>query len=1068
MAMRARRSLAAAHAARQELSSVVDTLRHGRPPRLPTGKHGTPRTLPAVTATKDPFTTSEDDIARLKRQWARSLVRRRALERERDALLAELHATREYATMADVARTDLAALTQDLRDIVHALRGVEDIADTKALADDLDDIAFTTETRVESLKRAEDTVLVAIAAAQNQMCYKSKSDHDAYGLARKSASESKSGINGYTVCRHGRSRSFSRDDDSRSCRSGTSSTLFGDDAEAAMQALADVVDILETRLATTASAYASQTANVAKLRSPARSRALRSLQRARRTLSAAAGVGSISGGDAMELHTRSLPPSPRTEVSIPALPSTPQEPSVDMKSADPSRALFRDDANNNSESSLNSSQNDRKNPFCDDSTGNSLDAVDADINSLRTENTELRKRVECLEQAAKGGSAHAETIKQNAEMQAQLLAAKKTIGRLVQDKALPRMSAGRPCSPAEYLSHPRLGGDIRDVSAFQDGVHSEAIRRILDWRSKASCIPRVNSHDLLQTPDKGQGIDESVTMNRPECAVTPGDCADESVHVEVASSSADKAADLQDVANYAEGDSYSSAAPTPVGTSSELCIDTSKGDDREISAAVPAVATVCVPPLGDDLSNNAREGAPLAAASVPATSTPEPDDIVSNDTDTDTPRNATALSNVFASESGNGLSNDAAEEIPLGACYMPAVSTSEPSVEDLSDNTREAGLGAVALLAVSTSKQDDSSSNDSHGGSSHGAPPMPVLLGSEPCKDVAHDIDTEISFSAVPTPAVSALEPGKDESTDADGATLRGKIATTVVLVSEPDPSFPKVSDQAVPIQTAHAPTVSASKPGTYNSQVVHVETSCNTARLPSISTSGTDNDVSSYSDARAIPNAVVLSPEAGELYPAVVQDGNCLEMCVEDDSSSNKCEVQAREDKCDCGEPPENTDSVEIHPGAAAKHENLDFEKATHAMLEQSPKVARSMLSKISSAPELPTIVADSPPNSHSSELFVDRGGISTLPGSTDIPDVDEARSQPLPDDGDVLHGYGASDIASQDNISVQSLPIVLSGFQRSRSSSGAGDEVSLMSRGSFFTGTMGSQRQGLLGLLG
>lgn len=239
---RARRSLAASRAARDGITSMVDALRISKPPRVPSKP---PTTTPSsattarrhsliplaegrdqlearIHALEDTLATRDDAIITLKRQLGRSLVKRRHLNREREALSAKLSAAvttaRSFHALATDGRTDFRTLVDDISTSLRAAR-----RDGDSII--IDDIRAALEIATSKLSN---TILP------------NPPDAIAMPLANMQA---KGRVVGYAA-----SVGVS-DDDAKSMASFTSSAI-GEDRDVQLDSLVELVDILDSKLAT--------------------------------------------------------------------------------------------------------------------------------------------------------------------------------------------------------------------------------------------------------------------------------------------------------------------------------------------------------------------------------------------------------------------------------------------------------------------------------------------------------------------------------------------------------------------------------------------------------------------------------------------------------------------------------------------------------------------------------------------------------------------------------------------------------------------------------------------------
>lgn len=540
---RARRSLAAARAARDGIASMVEGLKIGRAPRPPLpplaarraalmggeigdredggreeGGRGSLSGSPVggslfgedgVRVVRVPG-GEEGEVGRLKMQWAKALVRRRQVERERDLMAGEVRRARAAAVAAGAGRRRLVGVVLDFKEPLKAMGEAGEVEECRALAEEMGELVRVAEEEMEKQRVAD--LREAGGEAGKGEAGERGAGGGGGGVPPRSrqVSQVSGGAGG------ARWPSFFSDDvdETRSFVSLGSSTAFGDDQEAALQALADVADVLESRLAGAAMRRGGDLV-------PAGRAAADSLARARRTLA-----------DAADARVESM------EVAVP------------MENSGVGRRSDRE------ERMLEGGT--------DEGEGAAADANEVQM-LLAAENAELRDRLKRLEDVASRASVHAETLRRNSELQAQLVGAKKAIGRLVQERNSSRRSTmfANGATPSSVRTSSRTApmGDVGvggnavnvgdggaggtdlnnvgdDVGAVGDSggaavvgaggggsgrgfgreisrADTETIRRVLDWRSNASAANRgVGSRGSSGVSADVRGVGVNVVKKR--------------------------------------------------------------------------------------------------------------------------------------------------------------------------------------------------------------------------------------------------------------------------------------------------------------------------------------------------------------------------------------------------------------------------------------------------------------------------------------------------------------------------------------------------------------------------
>lgn len=398
-AVRARRSLAAARAVRDDIANMVDSLKISKPPRAPPSlpqsrrhsliPHAEGRAqLEARIRTLEDMVSSRDTAqTKLKTQWGRALVKRRAAERERDTLRAALRATAALKRQFENFVQDIGVPLPGLRECVERAK-----VDAPALAEEviaaLDDVE-------ETLSAAKDALAAPPHAGPGE-----ESMRRAGRVAVSTAGS---------------------DDDARSVASYASSTL-GDDREAQLDALVELVEILEVRLA-------GKTHPV--------------MTRAKKAISAA---------------------KARTS------------PEVAELSQERDRLRKQ----------LEAVMEDKESVGGEDAALALAAKAEAELRDATKEISELKKRLVNADRIAEKATRQEELNERNTALENELRGAKKTIARLVQERSTLRKT--KPSGP--------LLSNASSASKTPGRATSEAMRRILDWRQRASS----ENHDPAPEP----------------------------------------------------------------------------------------------------------------------------------------------------------------------------------------------------------------------------------------------------------------------------------------------------------------------------------------------------------------------------------------------------------------------------------------------------------------------------------------------------------------------------------------------------------------------------------------
>lgn len=413
---RARRTLAASEAARNGIATMVDALRVSKPPRAPSTpsaqatrsrRHsliplaeGRNQLESRIRALEDAISRRDTDALMLKKQLGRALVKRRYLERERDVFTARISSllivAREAHARARSARADTVSLLDDLASPLNVL---STITDHPALEDI---------TSAIDIARGKLSVPLPHLSTDDQNSTNIPTNFPVQGL----------------------------DDDGRSCTSFPSSTAVGDDRDAQLDTLVELVAILEAKLSLGAP-HAPASAAVS---------------RAKRTISAA-----------KEETNTLVAERDRLKEQLDAV-------------------MKEKEAVGGEEAAL------------------ALHAkAEAELCDARRQLQDMRHRLACVEKVADRAVRQEDVLSRNTALEHELRSAKKTVGRLVQER-----NSLRKFTPVCSISSPASAAKV------QVAPDSDAIKKVLDWRQRVS-----GENNDLQQPvfDDDQ---PNVSLNKTE------------------------------------------------------------------------------------------------------------------------------------------------------------------------------------------------------------------------------------------------------------------------------------------------------------------------------------------------------------------------------------------------------------------------------------------------------------------------------------------------------------------------------------------------------------------------
>lgn len=429
---KARRHLAAARAARDGISTMVDALRISRPPRAPSKppaipssvtvarRHaliplaeGRPELEARIHALEDVVAARDAELLALKREWGRGLVRRNYVQKDRDAARADASAMRDIARASSATAhatrkrfvqfvEDVAAPLPSLRDVLA--REASESAISAPLKEEitaaLDDIEEVLSTARDSLERHP------VPPTLPEQLQKENTSTPALTRAPL-----KSRNSGFPPSAAG------SDDDSKSCASFASSSFFGEHRETQLDALVELVDILESKVSA----------------GPAYPSANDAIHRARRTISS-------------------------SRVKLPC----------EISDLVAERDLLR--------AQLDAVMSEKETVGGEDAAMALAAKAEAELRDANEEIATLRIRLTSFEKIAERAVKQEELASKNVLLANELRGARKTIERLIQEKGGLRRTA---------LSSGLLSNTPTSAKLPPKGS-ADAMRRILDWRQRAS------------------------------------------------------------------------------------------------------------------------------------------------------------------------------------------------------------------------------------------------------------------------------------------------------------------------------------------------------------------------------------------------------------------------------------------------------------------------------------------------------------------------------------------------------------------------------------------------------
>lgn len=414
---RARRSLIAARAARDGISTMVDALRVSKPPRAPLKQ--TQSSVPAarkhaliphaegraqlearIHALEDLVAAKDADLVKLKRQWGRALVKRKQFEKERNSAREHARQARENARIVlNTAAAERKRMLATLADCEVPLPALRDAARKGGEMD---------RALAEEVLAAVDDIQETVAETREHLQARPLPKVEGEG----------NGVPGsLTVRVRSYSASVATDeDDGKSVASYASSTAFGEDREMQIEALAELVELLDAKLAN----------------GPPHFQASSTVARARKTL----------------------------KVSKPPV-------REEMKDIIAERDKLRNQ--------LDAIMAEKESVGGEDAALALAAKAEAELRDANEELDVMRDRLKRLDKFAERGLRSEALVERNASLEGELMNAKKTVARLVQER-----HALRRTTPNSLFSNGS------NASKTPRGRNEEAIKRILDWRQRAS------------------------------------------------------------------------------------------------------------------------------------------------------------------------------------------------------------------------------------------------------------------------------------------------------------------------------------------------------------------------------------------------------------------------------------------------------------------------------------------------------------------------------------------------------------------------------------------------------
>lgn len=448
---RHRRSIAQSRTARNNITNLVDAIKVSKPPKPPSKLNtanatnatrrraliplaeGRTQLEARIRSLEDTVSARDEAVLRLKRQLGKTLFKRRSADKERDSLTLRVQQTaslaRSHHSVALSTKTDLhnlidsvtisvQAANELLSSIASSTSGVQN-TDITNLQISLTEISDAIDTAKAKLSTYE---LPAIPSNVNDghstLCSSKKPPRPA-SIATQS------------------------DEDARSCASYASSIL-GDDREAQIETLIELVEILDVKLST----------------APLNQTAIEIMNRAKDTIS----------NEQSQNENAPLQPSQQNESDF-----------------SQKRELITNIVNEVVREYSNVA-NDHQD------TSNVIDVAEVtrsvtarvELDEARQTADTLQKRVLSLERTAQRAVQLEELIDQNARLQRDLDNAKETITRLIRERGpTRRLSSGQPSPFQTPMSTPvqkPLRGEDNELSKRFEDEDDDRIKRVITWQ----------------------------------------------------------------------------------------------------------------------------------------------------------------------------------------------------------------------------------------------------------------------------------------------------------------------------------------------------------------------------------------------------------------------------------------------------------------------------------------------------------------------------------------------------------------------------------------------------------
>lgn len=467
---RARRSIAASRAARNGISSMMEALRTSKPPRAPTKPYdqlssstvnrrhaliplaeGREQLEARIRILEHSLVLRDEISVRLKRQLGRALVKRRHFERERETLLFRLSnavtSARSYYTLAVSLNSDFRMIVDNLTASFRVAFNIDNENDPNS-----ESLFQTIKNRiananvVENISDCVNTIACAVQTATQKINRPIPAwTIDSPVPSLSTLPPTTAGSANISVSRP--ASTAPSDDDTKSCAS-FSSSAFGEDRDAQIESLVELIDILDAKLSSGVSHPAASN----------------TVARARQNM--------------LELCSKAGSDRPEgTENNFFSSQDNRDEPLTNDARRDLIVHAVKEILSEIPRSS-------------GEGCTLSIDEVLAltELTKLELENAQkeikdLRKLISNLEKCAERGLRYDDAVERNVLLERELATAKKTIARMIQSTQTPR----RPSHGVCVGNAPQSAGSTSEVTCRGGHADPEAMKRILRWRQTASC-----------------------------------------------------------------------------------------------------------------------------------------------------------------------------------------------------------------------------------------------------------------------------------------------------------------------------------------------------------------------------------------------------------------------------------------------------------------------------------------------------------------------------------------------------------------------------------------------------